>query len=68
MAQGYEAGAGIHDFLAYLATVDPAGRAVAARRPEISGEYNVILTTRPHGAIPANLWACSYFIFIGTQN
>ncbi len=35
---------------------------------EISGDYNIILTTRPGEAIPANLWACSYFIFIGTEN
>ena len=35
---------------------------------EISGDYNIILTTRPRGTIPANLWACSYFIFIGPQN
>ena len=68
VAQGCKAGADIHDFLAYLAIVDPVAAPSLLDSLEISGEYNVILTTRPHGTIPANLWACSYFIFIGPQS
>ena len=68
LAQGCKAGAGIHEFLAYLATVDPSAAPSLLDSLEVSGEYNVILTTRPHDTIAANLWACSYFIFIGTQN
>jgi uncharacterized protein (DUF58 family) len=68
LAQDCKAGAGIHEFLAYLATVDPSPAPSLLDSLEVSGEYNVILTTRPHDTIAANLWACSYFIFIETQN
>ena len=68
VAQGCKAGADIHDFLAYLAIVDPVAAPSLLDSLEVSGEYNVILTTCPHVTIPANLWACSYFIFIGPQS
>ena len=67
-AQGYRAGAEIHDFLSYLATVAPQSAPSVLDTLEISGDYNLILTARPGGTIPANLWACSYLIFIGTEN
>ena len=68
VAQGYHGGPEIRDFLAYLATVGPEASTSVLDSLEISGDYNVILTTRARGSIPANLWACSYFIFIGTDN
>jgi uncharacterized protein (DUF58 family) len=68
VAQGYRGGAEIYDFLEYLATVAPQAASSVLDGLELSGDYNIILTTRPRGTIPANLWACSYFIFIGTQN
>jgi uncharacterized protein (DUF58 family) len=68
VAQDYREGADIHDFLEYLATVAPQTAPSVLDSLEISGDYNIILTTRPRGTIPANLWVCSYFIFIGTQN
>ncbi len=68
VAQGYHAGEGIHDFLAYLATVGPQESQSLLDSLEISGDYNIIFTTRPHATIPSNLWSCSYFIFIGTKN
>jgi uncharacterized protein (DUF58 family) len=67
VAQGYRAGAEIHEFLAYLATVGPQASPSVLDVLEISGEYNIILTTRPRSTIRADLWACSYFIFIGTE-
>jgi uncharacterized protein (DUF58 family) len=67
VAQGYTAGADIYDFLAYLATIGPQAAPSVLDSLEISGDYNIVLTTRPHGTIPASLWACSYFIFIGTE-
>lgn len=66
-AQDYRGGAEIHDFLAYLATIAPQPSPSLLDNLEISGDYNIVLTTRPRGTVPANLWACSYFIFIGTQ-
>lgn len=68
VAQGYRGGAEIHDFLSYLATVAPQPAPSVLDTLEISGDYNIILTTRPGETIPVNLWACSYFIFIGTEN
>ncbi len=66
VAQGCEAGVDIYGFLAYLATVDPRTSPSVLDDLAISDDYNIILTTRPRGTIPANLWACSYLIFIGT--
>jgi uncharacterized protein (DUF58 family) len=68
VAQGYRGGSEIYDFLEYLATVAPQPASSVLDSLEISGDYNIILTTRPRETIPASLWACSYFIFIGTQN
>jgi uncharacterized protein (DUF58 family) len=68
VSQHYPGGAEIHDFLAYLATIGPQVSPSALDTLEISGDYNIILTTRPRATIPTNLWACSYFIFIGPQN
>lgn len=66
VAQNYRGGGNIHDFLAYLAVVGPQGVPSLLDSLEVSGDYNVIFTTRPKGTIPANLWECSYFIFIGS--
>jgi uncharacterized protein (DUF58 family) len=30
-----------------------------------TGEYNIVLTTRPQGSLPTTLWNTSYFIFLG---
>jgi len=32
-----------------------------------NGEYNIVLTARPHGSLPTALWNCSYFIFLETE-
>ena len=68
VAQGYRGGAEIDDFLSYLATVGPESSPSVLDTLEISGDYNIILTACPSGTIPANLWASSYFIFIGREN
>jgi uncharacterized protein (DUF58 family) len=65
VAQGCRAEADIHDFLGYLATVSPQVSVSALNDLENSSGYNVVLTSRPHSEIPAHLWSCSYFIFIG---
>jgi len=65
VAQGHRTGGDIHEFLAYLATVDPRVSPSVLDTLEVSDDFNIILTTRLRGAIPAKLWACSYFIFIG---
>ncbi|MGB6404235.1 MAG: DUF58 domain-containing protein, partial [Candidatus Sulfotelmatobacter sp.] len=32
---------------------------------DTTGEYNIVLTTRPRGTLPTALWNCSYFVFLG---
>jgi uncharacterized protein (DUF58 family) len=68
VAQDYPGGPEIYDFLEYLATVAPLAGPSALDNLEVSGDYNIVLTTRPRATIPANLWACSYFIFVGTED
>jgi uncharacterized protein (DUF58 family) len=64
VAQGYKSEADIYDFLEYLATVEAQASASLLDSLEISDDYNIILTTRPRGTVPTNLWACSYLVFI----
>jgi uncharacterized protein (DUF58 family) len=67
LAQGHRMGGDIAQFLTYLATVDPQAGPSLLDSLEISDDYNIILTSRLRGTIPANLWACSYFVFIGSK-
>ncbi len=68
VAQGHRTGGEVREFLAYLATVEPQASPSLLDGLDISEDYNIILTTRPRGTIPADLWACSYFIFMGSQS
>jgi len=67
VASGYEGSTDIYQFLAYLAIAEPAARPSVLESLQPSPEYNIILTTRPHGSIPTALWAGSYFVFIGEK-
>ena len=49
VAQDYQGGAEVYDFLEYLATVAPQTGSSVLDHLEISGDYNIILTTRPRG-------------------
>ena len=65
----------LHDFLAALALVKPLGS--ESNRPSLSKdplcemnlesdeEYNIVVTCRRRGTVPAALWNSSYFVFIG---
>lgn len=67
VAPGYEGGPDIYGFLAHLALITPQSAASVIDWLPVSEDYNIILTSRPHGSIPTALWACSYFVFIGTR-
>jgi hypothetical protein len=67
VAPGYSGAADLYEFLAYLATVEPQASPPLLESLRISDDYNIILTARPHGTIPTALWACSYFVFIGSR-
>ncbi len=64
-AAGYPGSAEVYDFLRYLALVQPAASRSVLDDLEVTDDYNVILTARPRGSIPTQLWASSYFVFIG---
>ncbi len=71
----------LHEFLAQLAVIEPLGARRRGQAPwagtqpedaiqEISldnGEYNIVLTARPHGSLPTSWWNCSYFVFLGAE-
>jgi uncharacterized protein (DUF58 family) len=64
VSQGYSGEPDIYRFLTYLATAQPQALPSVVDRLQPSDDYNIILTTRPRGSIPTDLWACSYFVFI----
>src|SRR3954470_926135 len=65
-APGYSGAPDVYEFLRYLALIQPqeSGEAFALDAMPQSDDYNVILTSRPRGSIPTQLWASSYFVFI----
>ncbi len=63
-ASGYAGATDLHEFLRYLALVEPRPGGTVLDELEVTDDYNVILTARPRGSIPTRLWACSYFVFI----
>jgi len=66
VSQGYSGDPDIYRFLAHLAVAHPQSLPSVVESLRPSEDYNIILTTRPRGGIPTALWACSYFVFLGT--
>jgi uncharacterized protein (DUF58 family) len=74
---GYPRSSDIHQFLAKLAVIQPLEEVSKVASPDSdpliemnlgsAGEYNIVLTARPRGSLPTELWNCSYFVFIGTE-
>lgn len=58
----------VHEFLRYLALVQATAGASIFDGLEMTGEYNLILTARPHSNIPASVWACSYVVFLNGKD
>ncbi|HEV2401543.1 MAG TPA: DUF58 domain-containing protein [Candidatus Sulfotelmatobacter sp.] len=71
----------LHEFLAWLAVVEPIGStsseqgsANSASQDSLqevsagpSDEYNIVITARARGTVPTALWNSSYFVFVGAQ-
>lgn len=67
----------IHEFLAWLAVIEPGQNGFekevlsgdALREMNLGGtdEYNIVVTARTRGTIPATLWESSYFVFAGEE-
>ncbi len=76
-ASGWSGGDDLHEFLARLAVIDPQRELSAEQRPQGdvlremnlsgAGDYNIIVTARPRGSLPTELWNCSYFVFVGDK-
>jgi hypothetical protein len=64
VAPGYSGAPDIYEFLRYLALVQPGASPVGLETLPLTSDYNVILTARPRGSLPTQLWASSYFVFI----
>jgi uncharacterized protein (DUF58 family) len=64
VAQQYGGSRDVYDFLAHLATTQPAAGESAVDSMSLTDDFNIVVTSRPRGSIPTGLWACSYFIFL----
>lgn len=72
---GYSRTRDLYEFLGWLALIKPAqaapGSQPSSRDPlaELNlssvGDYNLVVTARSRGTLPAALWNCSYFVFVG---
>jgi uncharacterized protein (DUF58 family) len=68
----------IHEFLGWLAVVEPVSGLSPGdengsdplREMNLGStdEYNIVVTTRARGAVPASLWNSSYFVFAGEDD
>ena len=63
-AQGYQGGTDIYRFLTYLALLEPQNQPSLIDTLPVTGDYNIVLTSRPRGSVPTALWNCSYMIFL----
>lgn len=54
-------------FLKYLAVVQPKDEPFALERVRSGDAYNLVITSRPRGSIPTQLWTNSYVIFMGNK-
>jgi uncharacterized protein (DUF58 family) len=65
VAPNYGGGGDMHQFLAYLALVQPKTGPSILENLEVSSDYNIVVTARTRGTLPTSLWTCSHFVFIG---
>jgi uncharacterized protein (DUF58 family) len=63
-AKGYEGGPDLYQFLEYLALIEPETGPSIIDQLQVTDDYNIVLTSRPRGGIPTELWQTSYFIFM----
>ena len=63
-ANGYEGGPELYHFLEYLALIEPKPGKSILEQLRVTDDYNLVLTSRPRGSIPTELWQSSYFVFM----
>jgi uncharacterized protein (DUF58 family) len=64
VAPEYDGAVDVYHFLEYLALIEPKHSPSVIEALPASDEYNIIVTTRPHGSIPTALWDTSFFLFM----
>lgn len=63
VAPNYSGSSDIHEFLRYLALVQPEhGESILDSLPSTNA-YSLIITARPRGSLPTAVWASSYVVF-----
>jgi uncharacterized protein (DUF58 family) len=62
-APGYTGPQEPFGFLRYLALIQPDEQGLALEKV-LGHAYNLVITARPRGSIPTQLWTSSYFVFI----
>ena len=67
LAPDYEGSDQVLSFLKYLALVQPGNKQLSVGEIPVTSAYNLVLTGRAPGSIPAELWANSYVIFLGKK-
>jgi uncharacterized protein (DUF58 family) len=67
-APGYSGSQEALSFLKYLALVEPIGRSWNLDAFASGDAYNLLITARPRGSIPTELWTSSYIIFLGNNH
>jgi hypothetical protein len=64
-APGYGGSGNVYDFLRYLALVQPEAGSSVLDELAVTGDFNLILTTRSQDSIPSGLWECSHLVRLG---
>jgi uncharacterized protein (DUF58 family) len=67
VAQGYEGDPDVYQFLTHLALLEPKPGVSIVDTLPVTGDYNIVLTSRPRGSIPTALWNTSYMIFLADR-
>ena len=80
---GHQRTQDLYEFLAWLAVIKPVTRDLGAGAPiKVNSsrdallemklgtwdDYNIIVTARPRGSLPTELWSCSYCVFVGAYD
>jgi uncharacterized protein (DUF58 family) len=67
-APGYRGAQETLEFLRYLAIAEPAREAESLDGLIAPGGYNLVITARPRGMVPTQLWNSSYFVFLSRDD
>jgi uncharacterized protein (DUF58 family) len=64
LAPNYSGSPDVHDFLRYLALVQPETGTSAIDSAPLTADYSLIVTARTRGTLPTALWTSSYVVFV----